>query len=72
MIRKMLLTGYYSGSGVHISVNGKLMCSSMPTYEMVNKEPRVREFSHCGNVVPLEKGDRITMRAEYDVEKYPQ
>jgi hypothetical protein len=72
MTQKIVLTIYYSGSGVHISVNDKLVCSSMPKYEMVNKDLRVKEFSQCENVIPLEKGDKITLRAEYDVEKYPQ
>jgi hypothetical protein len=44
----------------------------MPTYEMVNEDLRVKEFSHCEDIVPLEKGDKVTMRADYDIEKYPQ
>jgi hypothetical protein len=60
------------GSGVYVSVNGKLVCSSLPTYEKVDEIFRVKEFSLCGDLIPLEKGDRITMQADYDVEKYPQ
>jgi hypothetical protein len=44
----------------------------MPTYEMVNEDLRVKEFSHCEDIVQLEKGDKVTMRADYDIEKYPQ
>jgi hypothetical protein len=69
---KTLLIGYQSGSGVYVSVNGKLVCSSMPTYETVNEDLRVKEFSLCEDIVPLEKGDKVTMRADYDIEKYPQ
>jgi hypothetical protein len=67
-----LLIVYQSGSGVYVSVNGKVVCSLIPTYEMVNKDFRVKEFSHCEDIIPLEKGDKVTMRADYDIEKYPQ
>jgi hypothetical protein len=62
----------HSGTGVFVSVNEKLVCSSLPTYEKVQNHFRVKEFSSCDTPIPLKKGDKIVMRADFDIEKYPQ
>jgi hypothetical protein len=68
-----------SGIGVHVSVNGKVICSSIPTYvEAGSRGPSeavhftIKEMSLCTTQHKLQKGDAITVKAEYDIEKYPQ
>lgn len=68
----ILLTVCNRGSGVYVRVNGKLVCASIPTYKSSSNGLRVAEFSSCDDIVPLKKGDKVTMQADYYIEKYPQ
>jgi hypothetical protein len=68
-----------SGIGVHHSVNGKNVCSSLPIYSKVESRGKdeaehftIKEMQACTNSVALKKGDVLQIKADYDVEKYPQ
>jgi hypothetical protein len=70
---------YQSGTGVHIFVNGKNICSSLPTYTKVESHGEsevvhftIKEMSLCQTQHKLAKGDALMIRADYDTEKYPQ
>lgn len=73
------LTCSDSGVGVHLFVNGKKVCSSIPIYSKVDSRGKneaehftIQEMPACTNSLPLKAGDLLQVKASYDVEKYPQ
>jgi hypothetical protein len=68
-----------SGSGVDLWINGKFVCSSVPTYKKVEsrgptetEHQTISEMSLCQIGQTLKKDDRIKFVARFDLEKYPQ
>jgi hypothetical protein len=68
------------GAGVHVSVNGRNTCNSIPTYGgQKDYEAKgegqgwetISEMSFCPQQVKLTKGDTITVTADYDIAKHP-
>jgi len=67
------------GSGVSVSINGKTICSSVPTYAKVEGKGATEEthftiaqFSLCNDNVKISKGDKLIVKADFDTEKHPQ
>jgi Stress up-regulated Nod 19 len=67
------------GIGVHLFVNGKNVCSSIPIYSKTESRGKdetehftIKEMQACNNSVQLKTGDILQIKADYDVEKYPQ
>jgi hypothetical protein len=68
-----------SGVGMHVLVNGKKVCSTIPTYSQMDSRSAneivhytIREMSLCEPQAQLKKGDVVTIESNYDVGKYPQ
>jgi hypothetical protein len=68
-----------SGAGMHVMINGKKICTTIPTYAKMenrggNEEVHygIREMSLCEPQSRLKTGDVLTIKSDYDVEKYPQ
>jgi hypothetical protein len=64
---------------MQVFVNGKQVCSTVPTYAKMESRGKdeevhytIREMSLCEPQVQLKKGDSLTIKSDYDVEKYPQ
>ena len=68
-----------SGSGVDFWINGKYICSSIPTYRKAESRGptetehlTISEASPCQVGQTVKKGDRIKFVANFDLDKYPQ
>jgi hypothetical protein len=64
---------------MQVLVNGKQICSTVPTYAKMDNNGKnevahysIREMSLCEPHAQLKKGDALTIKSDYDVEKYPQ
>jgi len=66
---------------MQVFVNGKQICNTIPTYEKRDSKGQgeevhytIKEMSLCqpGTLGALKKGDALTIKSDYDVEKYPQ
>jgi hypothetical protein len=62
---------------MQVLVNGKQICNSLPDYVKVSRGNGtelygIREMSLCEAHAQLKKGDKLTIKSDYDVEKHPQ
>jgi hypothetical protein len=55
------------GTEVLLTVNGKDICSSKPTY---NNAGVITEMSICKTPISLKKGDTFALRGTYDLTKH--
>jgi hypothetical protein len=69
----------FRGIGIYVFVNDKPVCTSTPEYAKVESRGKdeavhytIKEMSLCETQYQLKKGDRLRLKAEYDIEKYPQ
>jgi len=67
------------GVGMQVFVNGKQICSTVPTYSKMESRGKneqvhftIREMSLCQPRAELKKGDVLVIKSDYDVERYPQ
>ena len=55
------------GTEVILTVNGKDICTSRPTY---NNAGVITEMGICPKPIPLKKGDTVALRGTYDLTKH--
>jgi hypothetical protein len=58
---------HQGGTEVVLTLNGKDVCVSTPTY---NSEGIISSMSICPKPIPLKKGDTFSLRGTYDLTKH--
>jgi len=61
------------GDSVKLFLNGKEVCTSLPTYKTggLQNVASIVKMSGCYDQVPVTKGDVFTITTTYDIEKHP-
>jgi hypothetical protein len=68
------------GIDIKFTVNDKEVCDSKAIYGGAGHVAKladgkvwetIRESSYCNSTIPIKKGDKIYMQANYDVELHP-
>jgi hypothetical protein len=64
------------GVSVPLMINNQTVCESKATYGGKGKEAEggwatLSEMTECGDMIPVKKGDILTISANYDLEAHP-
>lgn len=58
---------------MHMFINGKEVCESKAIYGKggANNEETIVQMTYCPPAIKFKKGDILTMKAVYDLQKHP-